>query len=1086
MSERRAIQSGRPVHPMQLARLIILCSLFLGGAAIGDTESRLRSFEAAGIRPAEFAGATVDPRVYIVQLRTPSAAAHHATAVSRALGKATLNPARPTTRFDKTNASVQSHVQLLNDEEAKVIAKAGANLQQLYSYRYSLNGFAARMTPAMAAKFENMPEVLHVWEDEVRTLSSSHSSSFLGLFEAEVGLRGAPGLDGDGIIIGVIDSGVAPDHPALQDKREANRPRVCLSAWGETSLLGQWLCRRFKKMEDVQLFAPPENWNGICETGPQFTEQNCNNKMIGARFFLEGAQASGPIDAGEIFSPRDVDGHGTHTATTAAGNRVRASIFGTFLSRVEGIAPKARIATYKACWLKPGATRASCNTSDLANAIDMAVADGVDIINYSVGNSELTVIAPDDIALTNAVKAGVLTVVAAGNEGPNFRTIGSPSGNPAVITVAASTRDGQHSLEAIRVEAPSSIAGTYATKEASFTRPLSEVDPVEGQLVLVDDDDDSLPDGGIGNSIDACQGLVNTGEVSGNIAFIQRGGCDFDRKVTLAMDAGAIAAIVFNISGDPIVMNGQSGSIDIPALMIGSADGNLLLDEINNGAVVDVVLDKGFFINVADTGNVMASFSSRGPGPVEDILKPDVTAPGVNILAGATPDAINTVSGEFYAFLSGTSMSTPQVSGVGALLKQAHPEWSPAALKSALLTSARQDITLPSGIDAVPFDFGSGHIVPNSANNPGLIYDITDDEYDAFGCGQESTGVSAARCAELETAGFSFDAVDLNQPSISYSRLTNTRIVKRRVTNVSDTTAAFTAEIVAPPGVTVAVTPNTLSVPPGQSAEFDVSLAFVSGPNDVYRFGSLTWVNDDHRVRSVIAIRPLSIDAPSEIVSFGGTGSVTFPVNFGYTGSYAPRIHGLRSVDRTVNVFVDDDPSKTFSFRNTNGVSLHLFSVPPNEAFLRFQLRDELTDGDDDLDMYLYYCPVSFSCLDASNFVIPENFFRIGVSGEATSAEQIDVTLPGGGVYAVFVHGFDTDNASGGTGAAYTLLAWQFGLNDDVGNMSATGPAFANPGTTGDVTVNWQGLSAATEYLGGISHTTPDNVFYLTLINIQN
>ena len=157
-------------------------------------------------------------------------------------------------------------------------------------------------------------------------------------------------------------------------------------------------------MEDVLLFEPPENWNGECETGDQFVETDCNNKLIGARYVFDGARATGPIDPGEIFSPRDVDGHGTHTATTAAGNRVKASIFGTFFGRAEGIAPKARIAVYKACWLRPEATRASCNTSDLANAIDLAVADGVDIINYSVGSSLFTVTSPDDIARQSAAE----------------------------------------------------------------------------------------------------------------------------------------------------------------------------------------------------------------------------------------------------------------------------------------------------------------------------------------------------------------------------------------------------------------------------------------------------------------------------------------------------------------------------------------------------------------------------------------------------------------------------------------------------------------------------------------------------------
>lgn len=1061
-----------------LFRLTILCTILLAGSASADNESRLREGGSpAAIRLAGSQDAGNLSKVYIVQLRSPSAAEFHAASALRVPGAGKPSPGRLAAgaRFDKNSAAVQSHVERLVREQAGVIAKAGPDIEQIYSYQYALNGFAAKMSPQQANKVEHMPEVLRIWEDEVRPLTTNFSADFLDLFAADVGLRGAPGLDGDGVIIGVIDSGIAPEHPAIQDTREADRPSICRSAWAEVSLLGRWLCGRFDKMEDIEVFdAPPDNWNGICQTGPQFTDENCNNKLIGARFIVDGANATGPIDVDEIFSPRDVDGHGTHTATTAAGNRVKASIFGTFLGRVEGMAPMARIAVYKACWLRPGATRASCNTSDLANAIDLAVADGVHIINYSVGSSLFTVTAPDDIALLAAAKAGILTVVAGGNEGPNFDTITSPAGNPAVITAAASSRDGEHSLEAMKVNAPASIAAKYAVKEAAFTPALSERDPIEGQLVLVDDDDNTLPDGTVGNSFDGCQALVNSSELSGNIAFIQRGGCDFDVKVSNADNAGAIAVVVFNISGAPIVMIGVAGSSDIPALMVGAADGNLILDEINASQVIDVVLDKSFFLTESDTGNIMASFSSRGPGPVPDIFKPDITAPGINILAGSTPDAISSVSGEFFAFLSGTSMAAPHISGVAALLKQGHPDWSPAVIKSALMTTAHQDITLSDGTTpAIPFDFGSGHIVPNKANDPGLVYDITNDDYDAFSCGVASPDVSQARCDELLANGFSLQPADLNQPSISVSRLTSTRTITRRVTNVTDTSETYTVQIVLPSGIGVQVTPSSLTVGAGQTAQYDVTLTYQSGPLDIYRFGSLTWVSDDHSVRSVLSVQPLSVSAPGEVFSFGGSGSVTFPVEFGYTGSYSPGVHGLR-LPLILDGFVNQDPDKNFTFRTTNGVTAHLIDVPADQAFLRFATFDELTDGDDDLDMFVFYCPDGVNCS------------KIGQSGGATSREQVDIALPGAGTYAVFIHGFETDNVSGGPGSFYTLLSWAFGLLDDQGNMTASGPTFVNAGTTQDVTVNWTGLAPDTIYLGGISHNTPDGLVSITVINIGN
>ena len=1060
-----------------LFRLTILCAILFAGGASADNESPLRAGGSpASIRLAGTDDASNVSKVYIVQLRTPAAAQFHATsaASTRAVAKTSPGQLASVMPFDKSNAAVQSHVEKIVREQASVITRAGPAVEQIHSYQYALNGFAAKMSPQQANKVEHMPEVLRIWEDEVRPLTTNFSADFLDLFAADTGLRGAPGLDGDGIVIGVIDSGIAPEHPALQDTREADRPRLCQSTWAEASLLGQWLCHRFNSLEDVEVFGPPENWNGICQTGPQFTEEDCNNKLIGARFIVDGANATGPIDADEIFSPRDVDSHGTHTATTAAGNRVKASIFGTFLGRVEGMAPKARIAVYKACWLRPDATRASCNTSDLANAIDLAVADGVHIINYSVGSSLFTVTAPDDIALLAAAKAGVLTVVAGGNEGPNFNTITSPAGNPAVITAAASSRTGEHSLEAMQVSSPPAVAGKYAVKEAAFTPALLDRDPIEGQLVLVDDDDDTLPDGTAGISFDACQSLVNGSELSGNIAFIQRGGCDFDVKVSNAAEAGAVAVVVFNITGSPIVMTGIAGLSDVPALMVGAADGTLILDEINADQVIDVVLDKSFFLTETDTGNIMGSFSSRGPGPVPDIFKPDLTAPGINILAGSTPDAVNSVSGELFAFLSGTSMAAPHISGVAALLKQGHPDWSPAAIKSALMTTAHQNVSLSDGTTpAIPFDFGSGHIEPNKANDPGLVYDITDDDYDAFSCGVGSPDVDQVRCDALVANGFSLEPADLNQPSISVSRLTSTRTVTRRVTNVSDAAETYSAEIVLPPGIDVQVSPSSLTLGAGETASFDVALSYLSGPLDIYRFGSLTWVSDDHSVRSVLSVQPLSISAPGEVFSFGGSGSVTFPVDFGYTGSYSPGVHGL-NLPLILDGFVDEDPDKSFSFRTTNGVTSHLIDVPADQAFLRFATFDELTDGDDDLDMFVYYCPDGINCS------------KIGQSGEATSREQVDILLPGAGTYAVFIHGFETDNVAGGPGSSYTLLGWSFGLMDNQGNMSATGPTFVTAGTTQDVTVDWNGLAPDTIYLGGISHITPDGLVSITVINIGN
>ena len=1057
---------------MHKTGLLLLCSLLAASAGVADDRSKL--LETGNVSAVRLAG-NEDPaarRVFIVQLRKPSAAEHHASLV-RAL---TLQSGSTSTagKLNRENPVVQAYAQELAVEQQQVLASIGPRAEQLYSFQYGLNGFAAHMTASDAQKLAARDDVLQVWEDEIRPLTTTYSRNFLGLFDNEDGLRGTAGLNGEDIVIGVIDSGITPEHGALRDKRKSDRPRTCRSTWARRSLLGQWLCRRFSRLPDVLTFEAPENWNGTCQTGERFSATSCNNKLIGARYFVAGAQASGAIDEDEFLSPRDADGHGTHTATTAAGNRVKASLFGTFIGSVEGMAPRARIAVYKACWLRPDDTRAQCNTSDLANAIDAAVADGVDIINYSVGSSLRTAVAPDDVALLAATKAGVLAVVAAGNDGPNLGTIGSPAGAPWTMTVGASTREGKHSLEAIQIESPSNVAGKYEVREAAFTPPLRNRDPLQGLLVLVDDDDETLEDGSEGTTSDGCETYVNSSDVTGNVAFIERGGCTFETKIENAEEAGAIAALVFNVAGAPIVMTGTPDSVDIPALMIGQADGTLLRDEIDDEQTIEIVLDKGFFLTENDTGNVMGVFSSRGPGPALDILKPDVTAPGINILAGNSPDTANSIPDEKFAFRTGTSMSTPHVAGVAALLKQAHPEWSPAALKSALMTSARQNIDQDDGVTpAIPFDFGSGHIRPNKANDPGLVYDIRADEYDAFACGISSPAVEQSRCDALIAAGLSLQGPDLNQPSVSVGQLTATRTVTRRVRNPGDETATFVANIVPPPGIEVIVDPPSLSVGPGMSAEFDVTLNYLSGPMNLWRFGSLDWSNDEHDVHSVIALRPVSVAAPEEVESFGGTGSFTFPVSFGYNGNYQPGVHGLRSA-AVFSRDVEEDVNKAFTFRSNNGVSMHLLRVLPDQAYVRFALFDQFTDGDDDLDMYVYY---------SSNGV---DFSQVGKSGSPTSEEEVSFILPPAGTYAVLIHGFRTDNETGGAGARYDLYAWEFGLFDDPGNMTASGPGIVAAGNTEDITIDWSNLAAERIYLGAVSHNTPDGLESFTIVQIKN
>ena len=242
---------------------------------------------------------------------------------------------------------------------------------------------------------------------------------------------------------------------------------------------------------------------------------------------------------------------------------------------------------------------------------------------------------------------------------------------------------------------------------------------------------------------------------------------------------------------------------------------------------------------------------------------------------------------------------------------------------------------------------------------------------------------------------------------------------------------------------------------------------------DLWRFGSLTWESDDHSVFSTLAAQPVSVNAPAEITTLGGSGSFDLPVEFGYSGSYEARVHGL-ALPIVIDGFVDNDPTKTFTVRSGSGVTQHVISVPEDQLYLRFAMFDALTDGDDDLDIYIYYSTDEVS------------WVKIGESGSSTTEERFDYFRPPAGFYAVLVHGFATDQVAGGPGANYQLLGWSFGNDDDRGNMTADGPSIINAGSTENVTVSWSGLVSNTIYLGGISHNTPQGLSGLTIVTIGN
>jgi subtilisin family serine protease len=1020
---------------------------------------------ATPVRPVKDAAA-----VYIVALREPGAASYK----GQTAGFAATKP-QPGRKIDRNAGQVDAYAKHLEQSHDRLLAGLGANSAKIYSFRYALNGFAARLTAGEASRLARRPEVARIWLDTERQLQTNNSAVFLGLLDQNGGLRADLGLRGENVVIGVIDSGVAPNHPSLRDYEE-QIPRACRSAWATASWLGWMLCRSVRRNPPIsQTYEPPVGFNGICQTGEGFTAEHCNNKLVGARYYIDGFLFRNTLDAGEFVSPKDADGHGTHIASVVAGNPVTAELFGTRIGAISGIAPRARVAVYKACWLKPGESRASCATSDLARAIDDAVADGVDLINYSVGSLETDLTAPDDLALLNALDAGVLSVVAAGNDGPDLGTIGSPSSAPWVLTVGASTQTGTLSDEAIEITAPADLIGRMEMREASFTSQLIDGAEAEGELALVDDGETILGDGALGSTRDACEALVGSADLAGRIAVIERGGCDFELKLRRVEEAGASAAIVYNdVGGPPIVMNGTPGSVGIPAVMVSNADGQELVDRLVNGETVEALIVKGLFVERRVTGNQIGEFSSRGPGLSEtDFLKPDVMAPGVDILGAHTPDVANGLTGEYFQYLSGTSQAAPEAAGIAALLREAHPDWSPSAIKSALMTTAYQGLVREDGeLPAEPFDIGAGHIDANLAIDPGLVYDTQFLDHAAYLCGLANAPYSPVDCDELAEAGYPFTPRDLNLPSIGVTELITGDVITRRVANVGPP-GTYNVAVDPPPGISVAVSPSSLTLATGESAEYSVTFEGRGAPLDLWQYGRLEWSDGTRRVGSPIVVQPVTLRAPGDVALSGVSGSGVMHVDFGYDGAYVASVHGLHEPGLRQTGIVEDDTTNNFSFRFNNGVAAHFFDLEPGELFLRVALFDELTDGADDLDLYLYYCPTISTCT------------QVGQSGSFTSEEEIELVEPLPGFYTVLVHGFETDQGVGGPGAAYELFAWSFGPGDDAGNLQITTPDTVRDGDRLDFDYEWGPLEAGTKYLGAISHDTPFDLFYLSIVTVD-
>ncbi|XWS25540.1 hypothetical protein CRYUN_Cryun27aG0076800 [Craigia yunnanensis] len=709
------------------------------------------------------------------------------------------------------------------DSSLKSVSKSSF---MLYTYENVIHGYSTRLTAEEAESLGKQSGILSVLPEVRYELHTTRTPEFLGLGKSSALF---PTSDSMGeVIVGVLDTGVWPE---------------------------------LKSFDDSELGPVPSGWKGECEVGKNFSSASCNRKLIGARFFSKGYEAAfGPIDETmESKSPRDDDGHGTHTATTAAGSVVPdANLLGYASGTARGMASHARVAIYKVCWL------GGCFGSDIVAAMDTAVADGVDVMSMSIGGG-ISEYYRDTVAIGafTAAAHGIFVSCSAGNSGPMPGSLSNVA--PWITTVGAGTldRDFPASITLGNDEKYSGVTLYNGKQLSDSTVPLvyggSVSNSSSGSLCMA--------------------GSLILEKISGKIVVCDRGGSARVQKGVVVKAAGGVGMILTNTDtfGEELVADAHL----LPSAAVGQKTGDAIKKYISSDHNPTAIIGPGTTKIGVQPSPVVAAFSSRGPNPVTPaILKPDIIAPGLNILAGWTgavgPTGLDSDQRHVnFNIISGTSMSCPHVSGLAALLKAAHPEWSPAAIKSAFMTTAytayksgEKIKDVATGEPATPFDYGAGHVDPVAALDPGLVYDATVDDYLGFLCALNYTSDQIKSTTHRDftcQTSKKYTLGDFNYPSFSVpletasgeeggAGVSSTIKYTRTLTNVGAPATYKIYLYSQTQAVKISVEPATLSFSAQyEKKSYTVTFRASSMASGTTSFARLEWSDGKHIVGSPIA-----------------------------------------------------------------------------------------------------------------------------------------------------------------------------------------------------------------------------------------
>ncbi len=940
---------------------------------------------------------------YVVLLRDPSAAEQ--TDLSGEL--------------DPQSRAVRGYRSLLAREHNQLARSVGADADRHFTM--AANGFTADLTGKQAATLAADRDVLLVQKDERRSLDTWNTPDHLklsGPSGAWARAAGGPEGAGDGVVVGVLDSGIWPEAPSFGGQPLTTTPRTPWGVYRDGERVhmrkadgGTFRGRCQASHEQAGVSVPAVGWSADL----------CTTKIVGARYYPEEFLASVPAGdraPTESLSARDGAGHGTHTASTAAGNVVEdVEVEGVRFGRVSGMAPAAKIAVYKVCFEDQNPDTGDCFTSAILAAIEDAIEDGVDVLNFSISGSRDNVLDAVELGFAAAADAGIFVAASGGNGGPDYYTVSHNS--PWVTTVAATTH--ARFENTVVLGDGTKLRGASIARRGLPTRPL--VDSAGIPAVGASEADASLckPD------------TLDPAKAAGAIVVCTRGEIDRVAKSVTVQAAGGLAMVLANV--EPASLDADFHAV--PTIHVADTDSPALFDYLKRaGADAVARFRRGDRTAGAKTAvPSVAGFSARGPAVATggDLLKPDIAAPGAGILAAVAPTSNSQRSFDLY---SGTSMAAPHIAGLAALLMAQHPSWSPMQVKSAMMTTARSVRAARGGRDRDPFGQGAGLVRPSRFADPGLFVTSDTTDWRRFIQGQG-----------LDLGVEPLAARELNVPSLAQAQVAGTTTFTRRF---ESSRAGIWKVSVRVPGFRAKTARRLVARRAGAEKRLTIEFTRTTAPLNQYSTGFVV-LRGPSKLRLPIALRPVAVSAPADVSGSGTRGAAKIPIAAGVTGDLPITATGLAEAK---SIFRRSTTTGTGS----SDVVRHCVHVAKDSQAVRFDL--DAADKSADLDLFVHQA-ANADCSELSAFV--------GASATPAADERVTLLAPAPGHYLVEID----PHALGAGGAPVDWRLDFYDVNRDAqyGLLRVRpNPVPVRANRTRSYVVKWSRLSPDRRYLGVLSY----------------